>query len=116
MRMDLDTGAYEKREYCVQYRESDLEFAARLMQEEGILYYFEHDPEGGAELLVLAGGSDRCNRITLLDGGATIRYIEPGHGATSSESIGASSFTAIVSEASSFHAPRSTMSSPYCSR
>ena len=27
---------YEKRGYCVQYRESDLEFASRLMEEEGI--------------------------------------------------------------------------------
>jgi type VI secretion system secreted protein VgrG len=40
VRVDLDAGAYEKREYCVQYRESDFEFASRLMQEEGIVYYF----------------------------------------------------------------------------
>jgi type VI secretion system secreted protein VgrG len=93
VRMDLDPGAYEKREYCVQYRESDFDFASRLMQEEGILYYFEHDPEGGAELLVLAGGSDRCKRISVLDGGATIPYIEPGHGVTSSESIGTLTLT-----------------------
>src|SRR5262249_20820513 len=35
-------GQYEPREYCVQYRESDFAFASRLMEEEGIFYYFEH--------------------------------------------------------------------------
>lgn len=35
---------YEAREYCVQYRETDLDFIDRLMQEEGIYYYFDHEP------------------------------------------------------------------------
>ncbi len=35
-------GTFEPRNYCVQYRESDFDFAARLMEEEGIFYYFEH--------------------------------------------------------------------------
>jgi len=35
-------GTYEKRDYCVQYRESDFNFASRLMEEEGIFYFFRH--------------------------------------------------------------------------
>lgn len=35
-------GTYEPREYCVQYRESDFNFASRLMEEEGIFYFFRH--------------------------------------------------------------------------
>jgi len=35
-------GTYKKREYCVQYRESDLAFVSRLLEEEGIFYWFRH--------------------------------------------------------------------------
>lgn len=35
-------GSYEKRDFCVQYRETDFNFVSRLMEEEGIHYYFEH--------------------------------------------------------------------------
>jgi len=37
-------GKYRKWEYCVQYRESDFNFISRLMEQEGIYYYFEHGP------------------------------------------------------------------------
>ena len=45
-------GRYEKREYCVQYRESDLNFISRLMEEEGIYYFFRH--EEGKHTIVFA--------------------------------------------------------------
>src|SRR5262249_5263768 len=35
-------GTWHARDYCVQYRESDFAFASRLMEEEGIYYYFKH--------------------------------------------------------------------------
>jgi type VI secretion system secreted protein VgrG len=35
-------NTYNQRNYCVQYRETDFDFAARLMEEEGIFFFFEH--------------------------------------------------------------------------
>jgi len=35
-------GTYPPRDYCVQYRESSLNFISRLLEEEGIFYFFEH--------------------------------------------------------------------------
>jgi type VI secretion system secreted protein VgrG len=40
-RFDL-TGTYPPRSYCLQYRESELDFIERLLAEEGIGYRFEH--------------------------------------------------------------------------
>ena len=45
-------GSYEPRDYCVQYRETDFNFVSRLMEEEGIFYFFEH--QDGKHILVLA--------------------------------------------------------------
>lgn len=36
---------YPEREYCVQYDETDAYFIQRLCQEEGIFYYFKHQPD-----------------------------------------------------------------------
>jgi type VI secretion system secreted protein VgrG len=47
-----DEGSYPKLEYCVQYRETDLNFVSRLMEKEGIYYFFKHS--GGKHTLVLA--------------------------------------------------------------
>ena len=46
------SGTYNPREYCVQYNESDFDFISRLMEEEGIYYFFEH--ADGKHTLVLA--------------------------------------------------------------
>lgn len=46
---------YRTRDYCVQYRESDFDFVQRLLQEEGIYYFFEHT--GSTHTLVFADGS-----------------------------------------------------------
>lgn len=36
------SNPHARREYCVQYRETDFNFVSRLMEEEGIYYYFVH--------------------------------------------------------------------------
>lgn len=56
---DETQGSFQPRNYCVQYRESDWDFAARLMEEEGIYYYFEHS--AGAHRMILGNtpGSHR---------------------------------------------------------
>jgi type VI secretion system secreted protein VgrG len=38
-------GSYSTWEYCVQYRESDFNFVSRLMEQEGIFYYFRHEQD-----------------------------------------------------------------------
>jgi type VI secretion system secreted protein VgrG len=38
--------SYTAREYCVQYQESDFAFVSRLMEEEGIYYFFKHSGSG----------------------------------------------------------------------
>jgi type VI secretion system secreted protein VgrG len=48
------TAAYRKREYCVQYRETDFDFVSRLMEEEGIYYFVEHG--NGRHTLKLVDG------------------------------------------------------------
>lgn len=40
------SGSYEAREYCTQYRETDFTFLSRLMEWEGLFYFFEHSQSG----------------------------------------------------------------------
>jgi type VI secretion system secreted protein VgrG len=49
---DKLTKSYRMRDYCVQYRETDLNFVQRLLEEEGIYYYFLH--KSSVHTLVLA--------------------------------------------------------------
>ncbi|MDA8140074.1 MAG: type VI secretion system tip protein TssI/VgrG [Desulfobacteraceae bacterium] len=39
------TAAYPERDYCVQYRETDWRFVTRLCAEEGIFFFFKHQPD-----------------------------------------------------------------------
>jgi type VI secretion system secreted protein VgrG len=47
---------YEPREYCVQYNESAFNFVSRLMEEEGIFYFFEHTAD--KHTLILGDDAD----------------------------------------------------------
>lgn len=50
------TETYDKREYCVQYGETDFDFISRLMEEEGIYYYFT-TPTGDTHLKMVLSDS-----------------------------------------------------------
>ncbi len=41
------TGSYRTMDHCVQYRETDFHFVSRLMEQEGIYYFFDHVDDGG---------------------------------------------------------------------
>jgi type VI secretion system secreted protein VgrG len=56
-------GKFKPREYSVQYRETDFNFVSRLMEEEGIFYFFEH--EGDKHTLVLADDPGEFKALPL---------------------------------------------------
>ena len=57
------------REYCVQYKETHFNFISRLMEEEGIFYYFKH--EHGKHTLILG---DKPTIHELAAGAEKIEY------------------------------------------
>lgn len=73
-------GKYDKRHYCVQYGESDLNFVQRLMEDEGIFYHFAHAEDGHTliisdanEALEPAPGAEKLpyepdSRVSFRDG------------------------------------------------
>jgi type VI secretion system secreted protein VgrG len=67
-RFDLK-GSYNPREYCVQYRETDLNFISRLMEFEGMSYFFDQD--GKHEVLVI---TDEKSGHPMITGQSTIGY------------------------------------------
>lgn len=75
-------GSYRSREYCVQYRESDWAFINRLMEEEGIYYFFEHS-DGGHALVI----ADATTAHAPISGEPNIIFREPGGVIASSEHI-----------------------------
>jgi type VI secretion system secreted protein VgrG len=62
-------GSFRPRDYCVQYRETTFNFISRLMQEEGIFYFFEHAKD--KHTLVLANSP---NEFKPCPGQASARY------------------------------------------
>ncbi len=69
------SGSYGAWEYCVQYRETDFNFVSRLLEQEGIYYYFTH--ENGRHTLVLA---DSPSAHEPVPGYETLEF-RPGRGA-----------------------------------
>jgi type VI secretion system secreted protein VgrG len=72
------TSSYSKWEYCVQYRETAFNFVSRLMEQEGIYYFFRH--EDGKHTLVLADATSAykdCpeNEVTLTWGSRSPNHV-----------------------------------------
>jgi type VI secretion system secreted protein VgrG len=63
------SGVHAVREYCVQYNETAFAFVSRLLEEEGIFYFFEH--VDGKHTLVLA---DASTAFAACPGAATVEY------------------------------------------
>jgi type VI secretion system secreted protein VgrG len=63
------SGTYASREYCVQYDETALDFISRLMEEEGIFYFFTFT--NGGHTMVLGDGTSAHTDCT---GAAALRY------------------------------------------
>jgi type VI secretion system secreted protein VgrG len=68
LRLSLQRS-YAARTYCVQYRETDWSFVARLLEEEGIHTYFEHAE--GADVLVAA---DAASAHAPISGTADVTF------------------------------------------
>jgi type VI secretion system secreted protein VgrG len=66
------TGSYRKWDYCVQYRETDFNFVTRLLEEEGIYFYFRHTD--GHNTLVL---TDSVSKHEAVPGYEKISFIAP---------------------------------------
>ncbi len=62
-------GEYKPWTYCVQYRESDFNFVSRLMEQEGIYYYFEHSATEHKMVLCDGPGSHKA-----IDGDPQVPY------------------------------------------
>ncbi|MDM8545891.1 type VI secretion system tip protein TssI/VgrG [Candidatus Venteria ishoeyi] len=74
-------GTYAKREYCVQYEETAFNFVSRLMEDEGIYYFFEHTD--AKHTLVLA---DDLSVHKDVEGYASVRFWD-AHEASQPEDI-----------------------------
>lgn len=66
---DALSRSYREWEYCVQYRETSFDFVSRLMEQEGIYYFFRH--EQGRHVLVLA---DAYGAHTKAPGYSSVPY------------------------------------------
>ncbi|NMX89727.1 MULTISPECIES: type VI secretion system Vgr family protein [unclassified Pseudomonas] len=66
---DALSRPYREWEYCVQYRETSFDFVSRLMEQEGIYYFFRHEQD--RHVLVLA---DAYGAHTTVPGYTSVPY------------------------------------------
>jgi type VI secretion system secreted protein VgrG len=83
------TRSYPKREFCVQYRETHLAFVSRLLEDEGMFYYFEHAAD--KHTLVLA---DNAASLPVCPHAARVPVAPAGSG----WSFGEAAYTSLTVE------------------
>ncbi|MCV2369029.1 type VI secretion system Vgr family protein [Roseateles oligotrophus] len=76
------SGTYAARTFCVQYRETDFNFVSRLMEEEGIFYFFRHS-EDKHELVI----ADAASAHVTTAGFETVQYLAAGNAKISQAAI-----------------------------
>ncbi|MGY5954774.1 Actin cross-linking toxin VgrG1 [Kosakonia sp. BK9b] len=80
---DVLIGSYRLWDYCVQYQESSFDFICRLMELEGIAYYFRHEQDKHTLVLV-----DSVEQYGTAEGYEIIPYQHtPSGGSTTTEGI-----------------------------
>ena len=65
-----DPGRYKAWEYCVQYRETDFNFVTRLMEQEGLYWFFEY--QDGQDTLVII---DHKGKHEPIEWDESVRYL-----------------------------------------
>jgi type VI secretion system secreted protein VgrG len=78
-RFEVDQSLYPVRSLTTQYQESDLAFVRRLLSEEGLFCFFEHEGDAsastfGTHTLVIADSNDAFKPNPQ----ATVRFTQPG--------------------------------------
>ena len=79
---DSTTKTYNSREFCVQYGESAFNFVSRLMESEGIFYFFDHS--SSTHTMVLA---DDSSAYLSMPGLATVQASPSGRSWETSDAI-----------------------------
>jgi len=74
--------SHPPRDYCVQYNETELAFIQRLLEEEGVHYYFEH--QESVHCIVF---SDTSSIHPTIEGNPVIPYFHDGQGAVREQHI-----------------------------
>ncbi|MFQ5571281.1 MAG: contractile injection system protein, VgrG/Pvc8 family [Rhodothermales bacterium] len=67
----VDATVFDVREYCMQYDESDFNFISRLMEDEGLFYFFDHS--GASDVLIITDKTP-----SLLMSSTTVSYASVG--------------------------------------
>jgi type VI secretion system secreted protein VgrG len=76
------SGSYAARDYCVQYMETDFDFVSRLMEEEGIYYFFKHTQDKDTLMLCDSAGAHKAT-----PGCESVAYYPPSDNVVREEDI-----------------------------